>query len=177
MELEKCLNGRRSIRKYAKKPVEKDKIIKIIEAAQMAPSWKNSQASRFYVVSSSDMREKLLACLPEFNRESVENAPVLIVTSVVTKRSGFERDGSYSTHLKDGFQYFDNALAVQNLCLKAYEEGLGTLIMGLYDEKKIKELLGMPSEQELVAVIGVGYPDIEPDVPQRKPTEDVVTFL
>ena len=176
MELEQCINNRRSIRKYLNTPVEEEKIIKLIEAAQKAPSWKNSQVSRYYVVSTENNREKIFNCLPEFNKENIKNAPVLIVTTVVKNRSGFERDGSYSTHLKEGFQYFDNGLQVQNLCLRAYDLGLGTLIMGIYDEEKIRNLLNIPEEQEIVAVIVVGYTDIEPEMPKRKEIEDILQF-
>ena len=176
MELEQCINNRRSIRKYLNTPVEEEKIIKLIEAAQKAPSWKNSQVSRYYVVSTENNREKIFNCLPEFNKENIKNAPVIIVTTVIKNRSGFEKDGSYSTHLKEGFQYFDNGLQVQNLCLKAYDLGLGTLIMGLYDENKVREILNIPSEQEIVAIIGVGYFDGNHEMPKRKDLDSIVSF-
>lgn len=176
MELEKCIKERRSIRKFKEQSVKPDAIVALIEAAQMAPSWKNSQVSRYYAVTKPETREKILACLPDFNIESVKNAPVLIVTTVVNGRSGFERDGSYSSHLKDGFQYFDNGLQVQNICLKAYDLGLGTLILGLYDNEKIQTVLDIPNEQIIVSIIAVGYPDISPDAPKRKPIEDILQF-
>lgn len=176
MELEECINKRRSIRKYLNKPISKEIIMKLIESAQKAPSWKNSQVSRYYVVNTPENKKKILECLANFNKENVKEAPVIIVTTVIKNRSGFERDGSYSTHLKEGFQYFDNGLQVQNLCLKAYDLGLGTLIMGIYDDKKVRELLNIPEEQEIVAIIGVGYPAIEPEMPKRKDIEDIVLF-
>lgn len=176
MELEQCINNRRSIRKYLNTPVEEEKIRKLIEAAQKAPSWKNSQVSRYYVVNTEKNREKIFNCLPEFNKENIKNAPVIIVTTVIKNRSGFEKDGSYSTHLKEGFQYFDNGLQVQNLCLKAYDLGLGTLIMGLYDENKVREILNIPREQEIVAIIGVGYFDNNPEMPKRKEIDSIVSF-
>lgn len=177
MELDVCMNGRRSVRKYLDKPVSRELIKEVMKAAQKAPSWKNSQVSRYYVVDSEETRQRLLDCLPDFNKKNVQNAPVLIVTTVVRGRSGFERDGSYSSHLKDGFQYFDNGLQVENLCLKAWELGLGTLIMGLYDEAAIRECLQVPDTQEIVTVIGMGYGDIEPQMPKRRDIEEVVTFF
>lgn len=177
MELDVCIRGRRSIRKYLDRPVSRELVLKVMEAAQFAPSWKNSQVSRYYVVDTEEKRQQLLSCLPEFNQRNVENAPVLIVTCVVKERSGFERDGSYSTHLKEGVQYFDHGLQVENLCLKAWELGLGTLIIGLYDENAIRKLLQVPNAQEIVSVIGMGYPDVEPEMPNRKRVEDIVTFI
>lgn len=174
MEFQECLNNRRSIRDFKNEAVSKDMIYKLIEAAQKAPSWKNSQVSRYYIVEN--LREELLKAMPEFNVNNVINAPILIVTTVVKNRSGFERDGSYSTHIKDGFQYFDNGLQVENLCLQAYELGLGTLIMGLYDVEKVRELLDIPEEQEIVTIIAVGYPNQKPEMPKRKNIEDIVAF-
>ena len=175
MELTKCVEERRSIRRYKKQPVDRDLIKQLIEAAILAPSWKNSQVSRYYAVDG-DQKDQFMACLPEFNQNNSKDASTIIVSTVVNGRSGFERDGSYTTHLKDGFQYFDNGLQVQNLCLKAYELGLGTLIMGIYDEQKIREFLSVPEDEVVVAVIAVGYPDIEPAMPKRKSVEDILIF-
>lgn len=176
MELNECINTRRSIRKYQEKTINKEIILEIIKAAQMAPSWKNSQVSRYYVVTSEEKLKMVKECLPEFNQNNTKDAPALIVTTVVDKRSGFDRDGKYVTHIKDGFQFFDNGLQVQNLCLKAHDLGLGTLIMGLYDEQKIREILEIPQEQIIVVVLSLGYPDIEPIAPQRKDINDIVKF-
>ncbi len=175
MELTKCMEERRSIRRYKKQPVDRGLIKQLIEAAILAPSWKNSQVSRYYAVDG-DQKDQFMACLPEFNQNNSKDASTIIVSTVVNGRSGFERDGSYTTHLKDGFQYFDNGLQVQNLCLKAYELGLGTLIMGIYDEQKIREFLSIPEDEVVVAVIAVGYPDIEPAMPKRKSVEDILIF-
>ena len=140
MNLDECILGRRSIREFTDKPVTKEDIETLIKAAQMAPSWKNSQVSRYYAVTTPEAREKLISRLSDFNKNNAKNAPVLIVSTVVNARSGFERDGSYTTHLKDGFQYFDNGLQIENLCLKAYDLGLSTLIMGIYDNEQIRSL-------------------------------------
>lgn len=176
MELNECINTRRSIRKYQNKVISRDAILEIIKAAQMAPSWKNSQVSRYYAVTSEEKLKMVKECLPEFNQNNTKDAPAIIVTTVVNGRSGFDKEGNYVTHIKDGFQFFDNGLQVQNLCLKAHDLGLGTLIMGLYDEARIREILQIPQEQIIVAVLGVGYPDIEPITPQRKDIEDIVKF-
>ena len=177
MELQNVLQQRRSIRKYKQQSVEKEKIEEMIQAAIYSESWKNSQTPRYHVIQSKEMLEQFKKkCLPEFNQNNSKDASTIIVSTVVNGRSGFERDGSYTTHLKDGFQYFDNGLQVQNLCLKAYELGLGTLIMGIYDEQKIREFLSIPEDEVVVAVIAVGYPDIEPAMPKRKSVEDILIF-
>lgn len=91
MDLEECINKRRSIRNFQSKAVEKEKILKLIESAQMAPSWKNSQVSRFFVISSEKVRKEIANCLASFNQENTKNAPVIIVSTVVRNISGFEK--------------------------------------------------------------------------------------
>lgn len=176
MELGKCIAGRRSIRKYLDKSVSREDILELIKAAQKAPSWKNSQVSRFHVVDTPEIKEKFLDCMPDFNKDRAGSASALIVTTVVNGICGFNEDGGYSSHLKDGFQYFDNGLQVENMCLKAYEMGLGTLIMGLYDAEMIRELLNIPEDEVIVTVVAVGYYDVHPDMPERKNINDIVKF-
>ena len=136
---------------------------------------KNSQVSRYYVAEGNAEKE-LAKCLADFNQRNVQNAPVLIVSTVVNKRSGFTRDGEYETHLKDGFQYYDHGMQAMNLCLKAHELGLATLIMGIYDEAAIRKFFNIDENQIIVAVIAVGYAAEEPPMPKRKTVDDITVF-
>ena len=104
------------------------------------------------------------------------DAPVLVATTIVDKRSGFERDGSFSTARQDNWQAFDNGIATQTFCLAAHEKGLGTVIMGLYDINKAQEIINVPQGQLLMAIIAVGYPAQDPPVPKKKTVEDLLTF-
>lgn len=174
MELQKCLETRKSIRKYKDTPVSKEMIQEVIKAAQLAPSWKNTQVSRYYVATGDAKKEFAEKCLPTFNRNNTENAPVLMVTTVVDGLSGYTQQGD--THLKHGFACFDNGLQVANLCLKATELGLGTLIIGIYKEAAIREFFNIPENEIVVAVLSLGYPDIDPDAKPRKAVEEIVTF-
>ena len=122
MELAKAMEHRRSIRAYkAGTTIEKSVIEELIKAAQLAPSWKNSQTALYYVVLSEEklasVKEK---CLPEFNRNNCADAPALIVTTFVKNRAGFERDGSPSTELGNEWGAYDLGLQNQNL-LFAFE--------------------------------------------------------
>lgn len=176
MELDQAIKTRRSIRKYLKKPVEREKIIALIEAAQYAPSWKNTQVSKYYVIDTKERKEEFLEkCLYNFNHKNMMDAPVIIATTVVDKIVGV-KDGKYETPIKDGYQYFDNGLQVQNLCLKAHDLGLGTLIMGLYDVEATREFLSIPDNEKLTVLIGVGYPNIEPTMPKRKSLNEILKF-
>lgn len=115
-------------------------------------------------------------CCGAHNQEIISNAPMLVATTIVDKRSGFERDGSYSTSREDNWQAFDNGIATQTFCLAAKDKGLGTVIMGLYDINKAEEILEVPEGQLLMALIAVGYPDEEPSVPKKKTVEDLLMF-
>ena len=161
MELQNVLQQRRSIRKYKQQPVEKEKIEEMIQAAIYSESWKNSQTPRYHVIQSKEMLEQFKKkCLPEFNQKNIADAPVLIVTTFVKARAGFQRNGSPDNELQNGWGVYDCGLANQNLILKATEFGLGTLVMGIRDERAIRELLEIPVQETIVSVIGVGYPNI-----------------
>lgn len=175
MELSKAIENRRSIRKYKDLPVTEEQVREILAAASLAPSWTNSQPSRYYV-AMGQARDAVAAMLPQFNQNNVINAPVLIVPTVVRGTSGYGKDGVASTHLDDGFLHFDNGLRVENICLKALDMGLGSLIMGLYDEKAIREYFEIPDTQEIVCVLSIGYPDIQPDARPRLSVDEIAVF-
>ena len=133
MELQEVIEKRRSIRKYKQQKVSHQDIETMIQAAILAPSWKNSQVSRYYVVESDEMVTQIKNTLPEFNQNNAKDAPVLIVSSIVLNRSGFNRDGTPTNELGNGWGYYDCGLHNMNLLLKATELGLSTLVMGIRD--------------------------------------------
>ena len=110
------------------------------------------------------------------NGDIIAAAPVLMAVTVIKNRSGYERDGSFSTPRGDGWQMYDAGIASQTFCLAAYEQGLGSVILGLFDEESVASMLQLPEDRELVALIPVGYPDEEPAVPRRKPVEDLLSY-
>ena len=175
------LTNRRSVRKFTDKEVPREVIEKIVETARMAPSWKNTQTARFTAVYDQDIKKKIaeegtLGFVQ--NTATINASPVLIVETTVGKRSGYERDGSFTTAKGTHWESFDAGIAAQTFCLAAYEQGLGTIIMGYFDEDMIKELLGIDDEDMRVsAVIGLGYPAEEPVAPPRKDVEKLLTFV
>ena len=176
MELTKCINERRSIRKWQDAEITKEEIEELIKSAQMAPSWKNSQTARFYVALSKEYRAKIVDCLPDFNKERGGTASAVIVTAIKKGISGYNKDGTPATHLTHGFECFDCGLATENLCLKAYDMGYGTLIMGLYDEKMVRDVFEIPEEYAICALFAVGKADICPDTPVRREICEVLTI-
>jgi nitroreductase len=178
MKFKKVLEERRSIRRYLDKPVEKEDLLKVLKAATLAPSWKNSQSWRFYAVTNDQILASIKEnALPAFNAKNCAQAPVLIVACFEEGKSGRGADGEYATDCGEGWSYYDLGLACENLCLQAQALGLGTLIMGLRNEKVLKQILSIPENQQVVAVISLGYPDIEPSMPKRLSVEEVTKFF
>ena len=178
MTAKECILGRRSIRKFKSDPVSHELLAQIVETASYAPSWKHTQITR-YIAIEGELKEKIAkegTSIWPGNGVIISSAPVLIAVTVLKNRSGFERDGSYSTPRGDGWQMYDAGVASQTFCLAAYEQGLGSVILGLFDQAAVEEMLQLPEDRELVALIPVGYPDETPVAPKRKPVEDLLSY-
>ncbi len=178
MTAKECIKGRRSIRRFKDQPIDHALLSEIIETASYAPSWKHTQITR-YIAVGGELKDKIAAqCTSAYprNGEIIAQAPMLIVVTYIKGRSGFERDGSYSTAKEGSWQMFDAGVASQSFCLAAYEQGIGSVIMGIFDEAEAASLLELPEEREIVALIPIGYPDEEPVAPKRKPVEDLLSF-
>ena len=179
MEFAELLKERRSIRAYRPDTsIEKETIEELLLAAGQAPSWKNSQTGRYYVIMSPEKVQEIReSCLPSFNQNSCSNAPVLIVTAFEKNRAGFERDGQPVNELGNQWGAYDLGLQNENLVLKARELGLDTLIMGIRDSGKLRSLLPIPDSQEIVAVIALGFRNIVPEAPARKDISAIAKFF
>lgn len=141
------------------------------------PSWKNTQITRYTAIEDPSLLKEIAdRYTPEYNANIIRQAPVLIAVTFIKGRCGFERDGSFSTKKEDRWQMFDAGAACQTFCLAAKDKGLGTVIMGIFDEDGISELLHIPKEQELGALIAIGYPDIDPEAPKRKSVEELLQY-
>ena len=172
-----CIKTRRSVRKFKNEEISKDIIEDLVLTASYAPSWKNTQITRYIAIDDSSILKKIADdCTPVYNSNIIQQSPMLIAVTFIKGRCGFERDGSYSTKKEDRWQMFDTGAACQTFCLAAKEKGLGTVIMGIFDEDKITELLEIPEERELAALIAVGWPDIDPEAPKRKSVDDLLQF-
>ncbi|MCR5397916.1 MAG: nitroreductase family protein [Lachnospiraceae bacterium] len=179
MELVQAIQTRRSIRAYQNNAiVTEDQIKELIASAVQAPSWKNSQTGRYYVVMTPDkIKEIATECLPEFNANNCTNAKALIVTAFETKRSGFTREGVAENELGDEWGAYDLGLQNENLVLRARDMSLDTLIMGIRDGQKLRDKLSIPESQRVVSVISVGVRASDPEAPKRKAVDDITRFF
>ncbi len=177
MTAKECITGRRSIRRFADRPVSHELLSRIVETASFAPSWKNTQITR-YIAVEGEAKAALAKCTSLFpgNGAIMESAPVVIAVTIITGRSGYERDGSFSTPKGDRWQMYDAGIASEAFCLAAHEEGLGTVILGLFDEEEAAKLLNLPEGRQLAALIPVGYPAEAPAAPRRKTVEELLSF-
>ena len=179
METLQAINGRRSIRKFKEQKVDRETIEKIVAAASYAPSWKNTQVVRYHVFDDpqikSDIANKYTLGFA-YNTGTLEHAPQVVALTAVKGRSGMEKDGSCTTSKGESWLMFDSGIAAQTFCLAAYDYGVGTVIMGIFDEEKITELLEIPPERELAALIAVGWPDDDPQAPKRKAVTDLLEY-
>ena len=177
MTAKECIKGRRSIRSFTDQPVSHELLADIVETASYAPSWKHSQIAR-YVAVEGELKAKVAECTSAYprNGEIINNAPMVVAVTIVKNRSGFERDGSFSTHRGESWQMFDAGVASEAFCLAAFEQGLGTVIMGIFDDDKVAEVLNIPEDRDVIALIPIGYPAEAPTAPRRKPVSELLSF-
>jgi nitroreductase len=165
---------RQSVRGYLSKEVRREKIERCLEAARLAPSANNSQPWSFIVINDPKLKEavarKTFDSVISFNRFSLQ-APVLIL--IISERpSFFSRIGSA---IKDKqFSLIDIGITAEHLCLQAAEEGLGTCILGWFNEKGVKKLLNISPSKRVELIITVGYPESTEIRPKkRKPIDQI----
>ena len=171
------LATRRSIRDFdASKEVTEAQVREILTAAQDAPSWTNSQPSRYYVAISPDKADAVRELIGERNKQSTKGAPVFIVSTFVKGLSGFSR-GKIFNEIGDGWGAYDNGLGNAYLVLKARAMGFDTLIMGMRDSDALRTLLGIPDGEEVMAVIALGHRASDPVKPTRKPLDEIAKFF
>jgi nitroreductase len=169
---------RQSVRAYnPDRKVEPEKLSRCIEAVRLAPSACNAQPWKLVIVDDPELKEKVAKAatskLLGFNPFTHES-PVLV--AVVREEPNFT--SKLGSVLKDKpYTIMDVGIAVEHFCLQAAEEGLGTCIMGWFDESGVKKLLGIPKKKRVELIIAVGYPAKEQQREKiRKSTGEISCF-
>ncbi|MCS7258186.1 MAG: nitroreductase family protein [candidate division WOR-3 bacterium] len=161
MDFWEVIKKRHSVRNFLSQPVEKERIIEILEAARLAPSWQNRQCWRFIVVTDKEKIKKIGKLNPlNYNINFfLQNVPVIIVACANPKESG----------RRAGIEYYlvDTAIAMEHLILAATNLGLATCWIGAFDENMIKDVLKIPQEIRIVALTPLGYACEKPSVVDR----------
>jgi len=175
-ELLGLLSSRQSERRYLEKPVEREKIDRITEAGRLSPSASNGQPWKFIVVDEPDLRLKVAAATESIMlnmNKFVRQAPVLIV--IVREKSNLSSRAGDLIKRRD-YSLIDIGFATASIVYQAAAEGLGTCIIGWLDEKKIKEILGIPKSKKVELVLTVGYVENTLRNKSRKPPGEVISF-
>jgi nitroreductase len=168
---------RYSVRSYSNKPVEDEKITKCLQAAHLAPSACNAQPWKFIVINDeklknqiADATSKSIVPMNHFTKQ----APVHIV--VIMERPNIA--SAVGSVLKNKpYTLIDVGIATAHFCLQATELGLGTCIVGWFDEKKVRSLLKIPALSRPVLIITLGYSNTdEIPVKRRKPFENIISY-
>lgn len=165
MEIFESIKNRRSIRKYRKKIVEKEKLLKVLEAARLAPSAMNRQPYSFFVTSDINTIEKISsACNQHWE------TPTIIVAVAYPKKAWVREDG-------EEYWKADTSIAMAFLSLQACSEGLGTCWIIAFNEDNIKEILGIEKDVRIVGMTPLGYPaEKKSPVTKRKTIDELVHF-
>lgn len=181
MKIEECIKSRRSVRKYSEEEISNEVLSEIVDLARFSPSWKNTQVVRYHVVKNPDIKEKIAQnCVLgfEFNAKTIVRCKALVIVSVVTKISGYEKDGSYSTSQEDRWEMFDAGIANQTFCLAAHSKGVGSVILGVFDENKIRQYISLSENERVTNLIALGYPlESAKSGPPRKEVVELLDII
>ena len=179
MTLDQIATVRRSIRKYdAARSVKREELEALVRFAQEAPSWKNKQTSRYHIVTEASRLLAARECLEGTNPQKTEGAGALIITTFRHNIVGFNREGQPDNEGGNSWGWYDLGLQNAYLLLKASELGLDTLVIGIRSAQKLRDLLNIPEDETIGAVIAVGHRTAEenPARPPRKELEEILKF-
>ncbi len=167
MDVFDAIQQRFSVRSYLDRPVEEEKLQRVLEAARLAPSGGNRQPWVFLVVRDAGLRQQLVAAAR--GQAFVGQAPVVLVAC------GTDPDSVMSCQVE---AYAVNVtIAVDHMTLQAVEEGLGTCWIGAFDQQAVKDLLGIPEGVKVVALLPLGYPAVSPPAEKsRRALDEIVMY-
>lgn len=175
-EMLDLIMSRQSDRQYSDRPIEKEKLDRIIEAARMSPSASNAQPWKFIVVTEPELIMKIAEAstikLIGMNSFIVQ-APVLMV--IVREQPNFSSKVGGLLKNRD-YSHIDAGIASANICNQARAEGLGSCMVGWYNEKKIRKYLGIPVYKRVELIITLGYSTSDHKEKRRKPYDSTVSF-
>lgn len=151
MEFKTLIGSRYSVRKLSDKPVEKEKLAKILEAGRIAPTAGNRQPQRIVVVQSKEALTKMQECTPcHFN------APIVLLVC-------FDKTVEKDNHVgkTGGFGRVDASIVLTHMMLSAADLGLGTTWVGLFKPEPLIRHFHIPKQYEIVSLMPLGYPAVD----------------
>ena len=168
MKVLEVIQKRRSVRKYKQDPIPEEALLRVLEAARLAPSGKNFQPWKFIIVKDKALKEKLArASAGQF---FIAKAPIIIVGCGFPDNC-YARMGRYMKSWS-----VDVTIAMEHLILQAQEEGLGTCWIGSFEEEEVKAILNVPEEVKVLALTPLGYPEEIPRFRGRKSLDEIISY-
>ncbi|MDD4900607.1 MAG: nitroreductase family protein [Patescibacteria group bacterium] len=170
MDIREAINIRKSIRKYKKKQISDEVINELLDAARKAPSAKNVQSHKYFIVKDGVVKNKLIKA-GAFKQSYVNDAPLIIICCADPSQYPKSTDVDETPV---NYAYIDLSIATSFLVLRATELGLGTVFVAWIYRDKIKEVLNIPENYIIPFVIPVGYPDEDPRPKPRKDLKEII---
>lgn len=168
MEFDKVVRRRHMVRAFEQKPVEEEKIKKILRNAHQAPSAGFLQPQEFLLVKDRTVKKKLASAA--LDQDFIAEAPVVIVTCADTKRSA----SRYGRRGIERYSVIDAAYASLLILLTAVNEGLGACFVGAFYDDEVSKVLGLPEGVIPIGIIPIGYPAQGPEKYPRIPLEKIL---
>lgn len=181
MKAIELIKERRSVREYKNEKVSREIMREIVDLAKWAPSWANFQVARYTLVDDEAIIAKLSAEGVKgfvYNKTTLEKAKGVAVLSFVEGKSGKLDEKEESTSDTNVWEFFDAGISCQTFCLAAHAKGVGTCVFGVIDKDKISNIVGLPNEETVAALIVYGYEKGEHAKPTpRKNVDDILRFI
>lgn len=176
-EFQLLIQNRQSDRGYSNQHVEKEKILRILESARLAPSACNAQPWKFIVVDNPEIKNRLadttsskVLGINHFTKQAPVHIVIVMENANLTSNFG-------SLVKRKHFPLIDIGIAAEHICLAATAEGLGSCMIGWFDEFAVKKLLNIPKDRRPVLIITLGYPEkMEKREKRRKAIDEVVSY-
>jgi len=166
MEFFDLIQNRYSVRAYQAKPVEQEKLQKVLEAANLAPTAANRQPFKIIVIHTEGKEAELKRI---YHRDWFSQAPLVIGICAIKSEAWSRRDGK-------NYADVDATIAMDHLILAAADQGLGTCWVAAFDPAAAREILGLPDDVEPVAFTPLGYPADEMKAKKRRSLEEIVRY-
>lgn len=166
MNVFEAIKTRRSIRSFDDRPIEEEKLLRVLEAGRLAPSAKNRQEWRYVVVKDKELKKKLAVAAN--NQYFMAEAPVIIV--------GCATLVNYVLSCGQPAYTIDVSISMDHITLQAVEEGLGTCWIGAFKEDEVKKILNIPEDIRVVELLPLGYPKFHPEPKPRKRLDEIVFY-
>ncbi len=179
MSLKEIINKRYSVRKYAPGAISKNDINKCLEAARLAPSACNSQPWQFIIVDTPKLKDKLACAMLSgiYGLNTfIKEAPALIII-VTDKAKWFTKACNFIRNTR--LYLIDIGIACEHFVLQAAELGIGTCILGWFNETAVKKLMGIPKNKKVEIILSMGYPadNFVPKKKDRKSLSEISKYM